>query len=105
MTTIDQLAQSFNEHKREDERSFAQLLNELKHNTNMTEGLVQQISGMASDVKDLDAKVEAHHEEMKPWLEAKIGLNLLWRWGISIPVVVAVLIGIKTLLDWLGFHK
>ncbi len=74
------------------------LMEKMDYNTKLTENLMQQISGVGSDLK-------AFKKEMKPWLEAKIGLNLIWRWAIAIPVVVATLVGIKTLLAWIGFHK
>lgn len=70
----------------------------LDYNTNLTEDLAHKVSAMGSDLL-------AFKQEMKPWLEAKIGLNLIWRWAIAIPIVIATLIGVKTLLGWLGFHK
>jgi hypothetical protein len=69
-----------------------------EYNNKITEGLVQQVSGIGSDLK-------AFKQEMKPWLEAKVGLNLLWRWGLSIPIIIAIILGIKTFIGWLGFHR
>ncbi len=74
------------------------LSEKLDYNTHLTEGLAQKVSAVGSDLA-------AFKLEMKPWLEAKIGINLLWRWGVSIPIIIASLIGIKTLLGWLGYHK
>jgi len=74
------------------------LTDKIDQNTKLTEAVIQQVSGVSSDLK-------AFKQEMKPWMEAKIGLNLLWRWGITIPVIVATLVGMKTVLNWLGFHR
>lgn len=83
----------------EDHREQLKLLTEkIDYNNHLTEGLANKVSAIGSDL-------QAFKQEMKPWLEAKIGLNLLWRWGISIPIIIASLIGMKTLLGWLGFHK
>lgn len=72
------------------------LADKIEYNNKITEGVVQQVSGVASDLK-------AFKEEMKPWLEAKIGLTLIKRWALGIPIVVAVLVALKTLIGWLGF--
>jgi len=76
-----------------------QLLSEkIDQNTRMTENVIQQVSGIGSDLK-------AFKQEMKPWLEAKIGISLLVRWFIAVPVLVATIYGLKTIIGWFGFHK
>lgn len=80
------------------EEKVHELMGKMDYNTKLTENLIQQISGVGSDLK-------AFKLEMKPWLEAKIGLNLLFRWFIAIPVMVATIYGLKTILGWFGFHK
>ena len=80
------------------EEQITSLAEKIDYNNKITENLTQQVSGVASDLK-------AFKSEMKPWLEAKIGLNLLWRWGVTVPVIIGVIVGFKTLLGWLGFHK
>lgn len=80
-----------------------------KLTSNLQDFITQRMSGYDSNllkaIQDLERKVDDHHDEMKPWLEAKVGLNLLGRWFITIPIIVATLLGIKTLLGWFGFHK
>lgn len=101
----DALEQMLKKHIDEEGGKFDTLLKLLEHNTSMTktnaeftERLVNNVSGVSSDL-------QAFKKEMKPWLEAKIGLNLVWRWAIGIPVIIGVLLSIKTLLAWLGFHR
>jgi hypothetical protein len=84
---------------------FEKLSHSLEYNNKITEGIVQQVSALGSDVKDIKRKHEQFKDEMQPWLEAKIGLNLLWRWLVTIPVIIAVLYASKTFLYWLGFHR
>lgn len=76
-------------------QQVADLASKIDYNNKITESAIQQISAVGSDLK-------AFKQEMKPWLEAKIGLHLLWRWGISIPIIVATILGVKTMLHWFG---
>lgn len=70
----------------------------LDYNNNLTEKLAQNLSALGSDLK-------AFKLEMKPWIEAKGGINMLGRILVSVPILVATLLGLKTLLAWIGFHK
>ncbi len=76
-------------------KQVEELSKKIDYNNKITESAIQQISAVGSDLKSFK-------QEMKPWLEAKIGLHLLWRWGISIPIIVATILGIKTMLHWFG---
>jgi hypothetical protein len=69
------------------------------------ENLVQQISALGSDQKAANKEFQDFKEEMKPWLEAKIGLGLLWRWFIAVPTVVVALYFIKEMFGWINITK
>ena len=94
----DKLEEILENHIKEEGGKYAELMDLIKYNNSITEGLVHNVSAVGSDL-------QAFKKEMKPWLEAKIGLNLVWRWAIGIPVIIGVLLSIKTLLAWLGFHR
>lgn len=85
--------------------ALERLTETIRYNTTLTEQNAQLTDRLGSDQKAMRKELAEFNAEMKPWLETKIGLNLVWNWFVKLPIFMASLWALKELITWTQLQK